>query len=78
MNTELKIINLIENNEEEKLKEIKDKIEYHSFYFNGKANIFKYGNRNKIQLFVYKLEKEDFNKEKRKIFENIKETLKTI
>ena len=70
--------NLIENNEEEKLKEIKDKIEYHSFYFNGKANIFKYGNRNKIQLFVYKLEKEDFNKEKRKIFENIKETLKTI
>ena len=46
--------NLIENNEEEKLKEIKDKIEYHSFYFNGKANIFKYGNRNKIQLFVNK------------------------
>ena len=70
--------NLIENNQVEKLKDIKDKIEYHSFYFQGKANIFKYGNRNKTQLFVYKFEKEDFNKEKKKIFENINKSLKNI
>ena len=69
---------LIENNEVEKLKEITNKIEYHSFYFYGKANIFKFGNRIKTQLFVYKIEEEDFKKEKRKIFEDIQKTLNNI
>ena len=69
---------LIENNEVEKLKEITNKVEYHSFYFYGKANIFKYGNRIKTQLFVYKIEEEDFKKEKNKIFENIQKTLNNI
>ena len=70
--------NLIENNEVDKLKEITNKIEYHSFYFYGKANIIKYGNRIKTQLFVYKFEKEDFKKEKKKIFENIQNVLNNI
>ena len=69
---------LIENNEVEKLKEITNKIEYHSFYFYGKANIFKFGNRIKTQLFVYKIEEEDFKKEKRKIFEDIQKALNNI
>ena len=70
--------NLIENNEVDKLKEITNKIEYHSFYFYGKANIIKYGNRIKTQLFVYKFEKEDFKKEKKRIFENIQNVLNNI
>ena len=67
--------NLIENNEVGKLKEITNKIEYHSFYFYGKANIIKYGNRIKTQFFVYKFEKEDFKKEKKRIFDNIQSVL---
>ena len=70
--------NLIENNEVDKLKEITNKIEYHTFYFYGKANIIKYGNRIKTQLFVYKFEKEDFKKEKNKIFENIQSVINNI
>ena len=59
---------LIDSNDVEKLKEINNKIEYQTFYFSGKATIFKYGNRLKIQLFVYKFEKEDFKKEKKNNF----------
>ena len=69
---------LIEKNDVEKLKEITNKIEYHCFYFYGKANIFKYGTRIKTQLFVYKFEKEDFKKEKKRIFEDIQEVLNNI
>ena len=36
---------LIDSNDVEKLKEINNKIEYQTFYFSGKATIFKYGNR---------------------------------
>ena len=69
---------LIDSNDVEKLKEINNKIEYQTFYFSGKATIFKYGNRLKIQLFVYKCEKEDFKKEKKIIFENIRSVLNNI
>ena len=69
---------LIENNDVEKLKDITNKIEYHTFYFYGKANIMKYGNRVKTQFFVYKFEKEDFKKEKKKVFENIQGVLNNI
>ena len=69
---------LIDNNEEEKLKEITKNIEYQTYYFYGKANIVKYGNRIKTQLFVYKFEKEDFKKEKNKIFGEIQECLNNI
>ena len=69
---------LIDNNEEEKLKEITKNIEYQTYYFYGKANIVKYGNRVKTQLFVYKFEKEDFKKEKKKILGEIQECLNNI
>ena len=67
--------NLIENKEFKKLEKITDNVEYHSFYFNGKANIIKYGNRLKTQLFVHNLEREDFKKEKNRIFADIKNDL---
>ena len=70
--------NYIENNDIEKLKEITNNIEYHCFYFYGKANIVKYGSRIKTQLFVYKIEKEDFKKEKKRIFDDIKNILNSI
>ena len=69
---------LIESNDVEKLKEINNKIEYHCFIFSGKANMIRYGNRIKTQMFVYKFEKEDFKKEKKKIFENISSVLNNI
>ena len=69
---------LIDSNDVEKLKEINNKIEYQTFYFSGKATIFKYGNRLKIQLFVYKFEKEDLKKKKKIIFENIRSVLNNI
>ena len=69
---------LIESNDVERLKEINNKIEYHCFIFSGKANIVRYGNRVKIQMFVYKFAKEDFRKEKKKIFENISSVLNNI
>ena len=67
--------NLIENKEYKKLEKITDNVEYHCFYFNGKANVIKYGNRLKTQLFVYNFEREDFKKEKNRIFGDIKEVL---
>ena len=67
--------NLIENKEYKKLKKITDNVEYHCFYFSGKANIIKYGNRLKTQLFVYNFEREDFKKEKNRIFADIKNVL---
>lgn len=70
--------NLIENKEQKKLEEITNSIEYHCFYFNGKANIIKYGTRLKTQLFVYRFEKEDFTKEKKRIFGDIKNVLNSI
>jgi replication factor A1 len=69
---------LIDNNEEEKLKEITKNIEYQTYYFYGKANIVKYGNRVKTQLFVYKFEKEDFKKDKKRILGEIQECLNNI
>ena len=66
---------LIENNDTDKLREISEKIEYNNFYFSGKANILKYGGRVKKQLFVYKFEREDFVKEKKKILSNIKNSI---
>jgi 6-pyruvoyl-tetrahydropterin synthase len=70
--------NLIEKNDIEKLKAITNKIEYHCFYFYGKANIVKYGARTKIQLFVYKFEKEDFKKEQKRIINDIQNILNNI
>ena len=67
--------NLIENKEYKKLEKITDNVEYRCFYFSGKANIIKYGNRLKTQLFVYNFEREDFKKEKNKIFRDIKNVL---
>ena len=67
--------NLIENKEYKKLEKITDNVEYHCFYFNGKANVIIYGNRLKTQLFVYNFEREDFKKEKNRIFGDIKEVL---
>ena len=67
--------NLIENKEYKKLEKITNDVEYHCFYFSGKANIIKYGNRLKTQLFVYNFEKEDFKKEKIRIFRDIKSVL---
>ena len=65
----------VENNNTIKLKEISDKIEYKNFYFSGKANILNYGGRIKKQLFVYKFEREDYLKEKKKILGDIKNSL---
>lgn len=67
--------NLIENKEYKKLEKITNSVEYHCFYFNGKANIIQYGTRLKTQLFVYNFEAEDFKKEKRRIFHDIKNVL---
>ena len=70
--------NLIENKEYKKLEKITNNIEYHSFYFNGKATIKKYGTRINPQLIVHYLEKEDFKKEKNRIFRDIKNFLNII
>ena len=70
--------NLVENNEIEKLKQITNKIEYHTFYFYGKANLLKYSNRTRIQLSAYKIEEENFPKEKRKVFEDIQNAINQI
>ena len=67
--------NLIENKEYKKLEKITNSVEYHCFYFNGKANIIQYGTRLKTQLFVYNFEPEDFKKEKNRIFKDIKNVL---
>ena len=67
--------NLIENKDYKKLEKITNNIEYHSFYFNGKATIKKYGTRINPQLIVHYLEKEDFKKEKNRIFRDIKNIL---
>ena len=67
--------NLIENKEYKKLEKITNNIEYHSFYFYGKATIKKYGTRINPQLIVHYLEKEDFKKEKNRIFRDIKNFL---
>ena len=67
--------NLIENKEYKKLEKITNNVEYHCFYFSGKASIVKYGTRLKTQLFVYNFEPEDFKKEKNRIFEDIKNVL---
>ena len=70
--------NLIENKENKKLEEITNNIEYHCFYFSGKASIIKYREKIKTQLLVYKFEKEDFAKEKKRIFGDIKTVLNNI
>ena len=67
--------NLIENKEYKKLEKITNNVEYHCFYFNGKANIVKYGNRVKTQFSVYHFEREDFKKEQKRIFGDIKDAL---
>ena len=67
--------NLIENKEYKKLEKITNNVEYHCFYFNGKANIIQYGTRLKTQLFVHNFEPEDFKKEKKRIFKDIKDVL---
>ena len=67
--------NLIENKEYKKLEKITNNIEYHSFYFNGKATIHKYGTRINPQLVVHYFEREDFKKEKNRIFRDIKNIL---
>ena len=67
--------NLIENKEYKKLEKITNNVEYHSFYFSGKASIVKYGTRLKTQLFVYNFEPEDIKKEKNRIFRDIKNVL---
>jgi replication factor A1 len=67
--------NLIENKEYKKLEKITNNVEYHCFYFNGKANIIQYGTRLKTQLFVHNFEQEDFKKEKKRIFKDIKDVL---
>jgi len=70
--------NLIENKDYKKLEKITNNIEYHSFYFNGKATIHKYGTRINPQLVVHYFEKEDFKKEKNRIFRDIKNILNII
>ncbi len=67
--------NLIENKEYKKLEKITNNVEYHCFYFNGKANIVKYGNRVKTQFSVYHFEREDFKKEQKRIFGDINDVL---
>ena len=67
--------NLIENKENEKLEKIRNNIEYHNFYFSGKANVIKYGDRLKTQFFVHNFERENFKTEKKRIFEDIKNVL---
>ena len=67
----------IEANDIEKLKGISQKIEYHTFYFSGKANIFNYGRKSKKQLLAYTFQEENLEKEKYKILEDIKKVLKT-
>ena len=67
--------NLIENKDYKKLEKITNNIEYHSFYFNGKATIHKYGTRINPQLVVHYFEREDFKKEKNRIFRDIKNIL---
>ena len=69
---------LVENNNTERLREISENIEYKNFYFSGKANILNYGGRVKKQLFVYKFEREDFVKEKKKILVDIKNSLSLL
>jgi replication factor A1 len=70
--------NLIENKDYKKLEKITNNIEYHSFYFNGKATIHKYGTRINPQLVVHYFEREDFKKEKNRIFRDIKNFLNII
>jgi len=70
--------NLIENKDYKKLEKITNNIEYHSFYFNGKATIHKYGTRINPQLVVHYFEREDFKKEKNRIFRDIKNILNII
>ena len=66
----------IETDNVEKLKEISQKIEYHIFYFSGKANVFNYEGRYKKQLLVYTFQEEDFKMEKFKILKDIRKALK--
>ena len=69
---------LIETNNTGKLQEISNLIEYRTFYFSGKANTIEFNGRVKKQLFVYKFEQLDFNKEKNKIINEIHETLNQL
>ena len=66
---------LVENNDIEQLNKINDKVEFHNYYFSGKASIQKYNNRIKKQLFVYRFDKEDSEKESFGILNKLKKIL---
>ena len=66
---------LVENNDIDQLNKINDKVEFHNYYFSGKASIQKYNNRIKKQLFVYRFNKEDSEKESFEILNKLKQIL---
>ena len=66
---------LVENNDIDQLNKINDKVEFHNYYFSGKASIQKYNNRIKKQLFVYRFDKEDSEKESFGILNKLKKIL---
>jgi len=61
-----------------KLQDISNLIEYHSYYFFGRVNTIEFSGRVKKQIFVYKFKPLDFIKEKKKLFNDIHETLSLI
>jgi ssDNA-binding replication factor A large subunit len=66
---------LVENNDIDQLNKINDKVEFQNYYFSGKASIQKYNNRIKKQLFVYRFNKEDSEKESLEILNKLKKLL---
>ena len=66
---------LVENNDIEELNKISDKVEFQNYYFSGKASIQKYNNKVKKQLFVYRFEKEDSEKESLMVLNKLKKLL---
>ena len=66
---------LITNNDIEKLSAITERLEYHSFYFIGKANYQIYNNKVKKKFFAYRYELINKQNETRRLMNNIKSKL---
>ena len=67
--------NCIENNDKEKLNLITEKLEFHEFFFIGKANFHVYNNKSKKKFFAYRYEQIRQVNESRRLLNSIKSKL---
>lgn len=64
--------NYIENNDKDKLNLITEKLEFHQFFFTGKANFHFYNNKAKRKFFAYRYEQINQVNESRRLLNSIK------